>query len=63
MRNADLPANTKTIRVVVRFLSALRDRARTPECVLVLPGGSTLREVSEHLLEAYGVEVPSAQRM
>jgi molybdopterin converting factor small subunit len=63
MGSADVAARMETIRVRVRFLSALRDRVGTSESVLVLPTGCTLHQVSQRLLEAYGLDAPSAQVM
>ena len=50
---------TEHVRVLVRFLSVLRDRIGVASQTLSLPQGSTLRTVSEHLAPRYGLEVPA----
>jgi MoaD family protein len=59
----DAERSAGSITVVIRFLSALRDRAGVGEERLSLPKGSTLRAVSEHLAERYGLRVPAPDVM
>lgn len=49
---------TEHVRVLVKFLSALRDRIGVASQTLPLSQGSTLRTVSEHLAQQYGLKVP-----
>jgi molybdopterin converting factor small subunit len=62
MGSADMAARIETSSVRVRFLSALRDRVGTSESVLVLPTGCTLHQVSQRLLEAYGLDAQVHRR-
>ena len=63
MGSTDVASRMETISVEVRVLSALRDRAGTSESALVPPTGCTPHQVSQRLLEAYGLDAPSAQVM
>lgn len=55
----DLECGTGSIAITVKFLSALRDRAGVGEEKLLLPAGSTLRAVAQHLAQRYGLHVPA----
>ena len=50
---------TEQIRVLVKFLSALRNQVGIASQTLTLSKGSTLRTVSEHLRRHYGLKVPA----
>lgn len=50
---------TEQIRVSVKFLSGLRDQIGIASQALILPKGSTLRTVSEHLRRHHDLKVPA----
>jgi molybdopterin converting factor small subunit len=49
--------------IVIKFISALRDRAGVSEERLALPKGATLKSVSVHLAQRYGLHVPAMDSM
>ena len=55
--------STGHVTVVIKFLSALRDRAGVGEERLSLPKGATLRAMAEHLAQRYGLHVPAPDVM
>jgi len=55
--------STGELKVVVKFLSALRDRTGVGEETLSLPAGATLRTVAEHLAQRRGLQVPASEIM
>jgi MoaD family protein len=52
-----------TVRVQVRYLSALRDHTGRGADEVALPSGSTLQELAAWLQERYGLSVPGPQVM
>ena len=51
------------VQVLIKFLSALRDRTGVGEEKLCLPAGSTLQAVAQHLAQRYGLQVPAPEIM